>query len=438
MHDLLEWICFEMNTILDDAINGTNVHVEDNFTRGENDAIQALQTNARDRYHSNQQQYQEQLQRYKLDHQQWKRQEESRQSSYNQVQRDMQSNQKKRDAQHWQYSIIFGDRPSSVRLSNERVALEKRMMELCYPIPEPQRPFEPISQDLTHEIEQVKEKWKAKRGVAANWQREIRKFNISAVQSMVSGKINFKRSSDLKILLQHSRNCESSDPRDRVYAFLGLAHRGYGIVPDYSFSHTIIHVLVQTAQQIINYDKSLDILQHVRRGRDKLGTFLPTWVPDWTSKELVPGLESYISFLKAEGYDTDFDASSGRLPEPKYRIDEKSETNTDIQLKGIFLGYLGEFKSPVEGFPQLSRFSPYDGNVAICENSSIADNDADDEIWILYGSSRPVLLREYGADSYAFRGEVLLFDNVGTPSLAMFGKLFLDKTKIIERELWLV
>jgi hypothetical protein len=38
---------------------------------------------------------------------------------------------------------------------------------------------------------------------------------------------------ELRPLLTHARNCKSSDPRDRIYAFLGLANPEYNIIPSY-------------------------------------------------------------------------------------------------------------------------------------------------------------------------------------------------------------
>jgi hypothetical protein len=84
----------------------------------------------------------------------------------------------------------------------------------------------------------------------------------------------------LKELLQHSRECRASDPRDKVYAFLGLADQGYGIIPKYTWENTIVHVLIHIAQRIITFEGNLHILEHVGEGREKLGTLLPSWVPD--------------------------------------------------------------------------------------------------------------------------------------------------------------
>jgi len=103
---------------------------------------------------------------------------------------------------------------------------------------------------------------------------------LGPVTSFVKGKARQKKVFGLKELLQHSRECRASDPRDKIYAFLGLADQGYGIIPKYTWENTIVHVLIHTAQRIITFEGNLHILEHVGEGREKLGTLLPSWVPD--------------------------------------------------------------------------------------------------------------------------------------------------------------
>ncbi|KAH8896014.1 hypothetical protein GQ53DRAFT_596140, partial [Thozetella sp. PMI_491] len=113
---------------------------------------------------------------------------------------------------------------------------------------------------------------------------ELRRMDTKAVTSILRSKEVLVKPADLQDVLQHSRNCHASDPRDRIYAFVGLAHREYGIVPDYDRRNTVCHALILAAQHIIRYEKGLSVLRYVHRGREKLGSMLPTWVPDWTSK----------------------------------------------------------------------------------------------------------------------------------------------------------
>lgn len=98
------------------------------------------------------------------------------------------------------------------------------------------------------------------------------------------------RTGELKVWLNYGRNCKSSDARDKIFAFLGLASEEYNITPDYSASTTIEEVLIQVATRIIAVDKNLDLLSYSAGERKYHPVFnrLPTWVPGWTDQRRRP------------------------------------------------------------------------------------------------------------------------------------------------------
>jgi hypothetical protein len=108
-----------------------------------------------------------------------------------------------------------------------------------------------------------------------------------------------------------------------VYAFLGLAHEGYGVVPDCTDANDIIKVLIETAKGIIRFDKSLDILQHVHRGRENLGFRLPS-------------LDDYL--WEEEG--PPFDAAKGLPADVEFSSDTSEAYYEDLKVYGIFLDYI--------------------------------------------------------------------------------------------------
>ena len=77
-------------------------------------------------------------------------------------------------------------------------------------------------------------------------------------------------------------NTEASEPRDRIFALLGMASdhellRDFGVIPDYRKSTTLSDIYTRTAGAIV---KSGDV--------DLLGwsnssdcSSMPSWVPDW-------------------------------------------------------------------------------------------------------------------------------------------------------------
>jgi hypothetical protein len=106
---------------------------------------------------------------------------------------------------------------------------------------------------------------------------------LDTALSILQSKLKLKPPIRPLNLLQHSRKCEASDSRDRVYAFVGLADSHYGIVPDYSPGNTIEMVFADATKIIISYENKLDTLAHTPH-RDPLDRWdrgnLPSWVVD--------------------------------------------------------------------------------------------------------------------------------------------------------------
>ena len=92
--------------------------------------------------------------------------------------------------------------------------------------------------------------------------------------------------SDLKGVLSSARSASCSDPRDKIFAVLSLAHESQtrGIDVDYSkpaeaiFRDLVLHFTSNL--------QTLDILRHCELRDDTGGMKLPTWVPNWTVPRL--------------------------------------------------------------------------------------------------------------------------------------------------------
>jgi len=81
-------------------------------------------------------------------------------------------------------------------------------------------------------------------------------------------------------ILERSRHAQSSNPRDRIYAFANLAReRGSKeLQPDYGAS--ISSIYLDTAKFFINNGQGPQLICNAGISRSTLG--LPSWVPDWS------------------------------------------------------------------------------------------------------------------------------------------------------------
>ncbi|KAH7370417.1 heterokaryon incompatibility protein-domain-containing protein [Rhexocercosporidium sp. MPI-PUGE-AT-0058] len=83
-------------------------------------------------------------------------------------------------------------------------------------------------------------------------------------------------------MLCHTAMFESTDQRDRIYAFFGLFNSTYRIIPNYSTSNSITNVLIQAAKCILASEPDLKMLSYATSSSDSArNSALPTWVPDW-------------------------------------------------------------------------------------------------------------------------------------------------------------
>jgi hypothetical protein len=120
-------------------------------------------------------------------------------------------------------------------------------------------------------------------GIGPIYVNETR-LSVSAATQTV--KADGFQSSSLRMLLDKHRFSKSSDPRDKVYAFLGLADRKMSpfryypnvLAPDYSIS--VQEVYRETARIFLTSYGNLSWLSHVEDHSVTRIAGLPSWVPD--------------------------------------------------------------------------------------------------------------------------------------------------------------
>ena len=103
--------------------------------------------------------------------------------------------------------------------------------------------------------------------------------------------------SDFLSLLENSRTCEASDPRDKIFALSGLATDTPSKVGNPDYSTPVDEAYIRFAYALIRSERTLNILGHCQAAARKLQSWssfkilpvsmipkrtLPSWTPDWT------------------------------------------------------------------------------------------------------------------------------------------------------------
>jgi hypothetical protein len=92
-------------------------------------------------------------------------------------------------------------------------------------------------------------------------------------------------------VLQDSRFCLATDPRDKVYSLLNLLSSGtaqaeFAWLLDVDYTLPVAEVYLRAARYSIETERSLEILCYKDAAPNVLN--LPSWVPDWTAQRLFP------------------------------------------------------------------------------------------------------------------------------------------------------
>jgi hypothetical protein len=214
---------------------------------------------------------------------------------------------------------------------------------------------------------------------------------LNVVDFMIGSKDDWTGEMRIRDLLTHARYCNTTDLRDKVYAFIGMADPRYQIVPDYSVS--LNQVLTTVTRRIIEYEDSLDILTNAVVPRLNTRADLPSWVVDWTEKELGDlrnndfGSKFWkdMTGLPEERPDASFVLAQA-LPNPQHLT---------LAVWGVYLGMMVT-KVVDDMWPQLDdlfgSFETEDGVHVSC-SSAVQHFD---QLWFLQGSRSLFVMRGFG------------------------------------------
>ena len=121
------------------------------------------------------------------------------------------------------------------------------------------------------------------------------------------------------------RRMKATDPRDKVYALLGIAPSSdtSGIVPDYSQSVASIYTGV--AKYLIEKEGNLTIFTDVLGNSGHMG--LPSWVPDWSS----------VTDIYCLGRQTFRDSRAYHAAGKTVTVEKKAGNRDQINLRGFIV-----------------------------------------------------------------------------------------------------
>ncbi|RYO12259.1 hypothetical protein AA0111_g12607 [Alternaria arborescens] len=211
---------------------------------------------------------------------------------------------------------------------------------------------------------------------------------------MVESKSRWSGPTDLVSLLSCSRHYATSDVRDKIYAMLGLTYPGYRIIPNYAPEWSLRVLLIHTAMRIIEFENSLEILTHTS-DRGALTSLLPSWVPDWTCQE-----DARYRMLVKEKLSPINTINDPRWSKANASFLELTTYDYFVALKA-WGTYIDTLITPVHrdapSGDRLGAFYTVAGNTVLCTSEARIQ----DQLWLLCGSQRPMILRR-GEEGYCF------------------------------------
>ncbi|CAG5190318.1 uncharacterized protein ALTATR162_LOCUS12173 [Alternaria atra] len=160
------------------------------------------------------------------------------------------------------------------------------------------------------------------KSMIGNWKTDI-DFMIDQQTEWMKG-----NSIPMKILLRHARHAQSSDPRDKIYAFLGLGKSGYSIIPDYDSSNSVTDAHCHATKQIILYDGDLGMLNFAQN-HDTSPPDLPSWTPFWC----LPNDRLSITVDQFHEYD----ASASRRAIASFHPDVEGRLDRVLRVAGVVI-----------------------------------------------------------------------------------------------------
>lgn len=124
--------------------------------------------------------------------------------------------------------------------------------------------------------------------------------------------------------------CQSTDPRDRVYALLPIVRRAGGVIPDYAKS--TIDVYKETSSAFLRLC-DMSVLELADGWSKSKLNDLPSWAVDWSNDDLTANVNPFLSKIEAIGAEISFG-------HPNIRNETKSDQNEFLYIRGVLVGHV--------------------------------------------------------------------------------------------------
>jgi hypothetical protein len=179
----------------------------------------------------------------------------------------------------------------------------------------------------------------------------------------------------LELLHQH-RDCESTDPKDKVYGLLGLSGdvEDIGIMPNYDQSPE--EIFTDLFKKHVLATNSLDMICAARFPRRF--SSLPSWVPDWSVDQTVPGICINDRYIGGNDFPGSPIAHFQKYAASGVLLPQVSFSGTQASAVGICFGIISSLGGVDEGmtFDDVESFGRADE-----KGKSASDSDTFNE-WL--------------------------------------------------------
>jgi hypothetical protein len=143
----------------------------------------------------------------------------------------------------------------------------------------------------------------------------------------------------------------------------------------------------------------------------------------WTSndsKMFNPNFQQLINTTRLrDGKEEPFQASKEEIGAPEFIRDKFNDSNLDLNVKGIYVESLADIDGSLYDNAPIQTFLTPSG-LRVHTSQVVA---YDDEVWVLYGARKPVILRLEQGRRYSFLSDALVCRDDGLISEIMFGSM---------------